>query len=172
MPMKGLETERLLLQPYKWEHLEPLHDILSDAETMKFWPEPFTIEQTRRWMVQSIGLYASGLGRLGIFLKSDGTLIGDAGLRVADIDGNQENDLGYIIDKRFWGKGYGTEAASAVLKYGLEELKLQRICANMPADHIGSRMVAVHLDMEWEKQFLNSKNRNIVTDLYVYAVRD
>lgn len=169
--MISLETNRLLLRSYEWEQLPALHEILSDPVTMKFWPAPFTIEQTRHWMGQSMEMYERGFGRLGLFLKEDGSLVGDAGLRVAEIDGNEENDLGYIIHAKYWEQGFGSEAAASVFKYGLEQLKLQRICANMPVDHIGSIRVAARLGMVLEKEFFNAKNRNIRTYLYAFNVR-
>lgn len=163
-----LETERLLLQPYEWDNLQQLQAILSDSVTMQFWPAPFTLEQSQRWMRESLESYESGFGRLGVFHKGDGTLIGDAGLRITDIDGKREHDLGYIIHEKHWRQGYGREAASAVLSYGLDKLRLTRICANMPVDHHGSKRVAIELGMVMEKEFLNPKNRNIPTYLYVY----
>ncbi|OOC58683.1 hypothetical protein BBD40_23605 [Paenibacillus ihbetae] len=168
--MISLETRRLLLRSYEWKHLQALHEILSDPVTMKFWPAPFSIEQTREWIGRSMELYTSGFGRLGIFRKDNGFLIGDAGLRVVNIDGRQENDLGYIIKAKYWGQGYGKEAAAAVFNYGLHTLKLQRICANMPVDHFGSIKVAARLGMVLKREFLNQRNRNIRTYLYIYDV--
>lgn len=69
-----LETERLYLRSYDWRDLDQLHAILSDSVTMKFWPAPFTLDQSQQWMRQSMEMYAVGLGRLGVFLKSDGSL--------------------------------------------------------------------------------------------------
>jgi len=67
----------------------------------------------------------------------------------------------------YWGQGFGFEAANALLIYGLTDLKLQRICANMPATHNASRRVAEKLGMKLDKQFLNSRNREILTCVYV-----
>lgn len=88
-----------------------------------------------------------------MFLKSDGSLIGDAGLRDSDIDGKKEIDLGYIIQAKYWRQGYGTEAAAAVLEYGVDKLDLKRICANMPVNHLDSKKVAIRLGMKLEKEF-------------------
>lgn len=166
-----LETERLFLRAYDWRDLDQLHAILSDPVTMKFWPAPFTLDQSQQWMRQSMEMYAVGFGRLGVFLKSDGSLIGDAGLRVSDIDSKKENDLGYIIQAKYWGHGYGVEGAAAVLKYGVDKLDLKRICANMPVNHLDSKKVAIRLGMKLEKEFKNTRNHNVLTYLYVYDAR-
>ncbi|PYI53140.1 GNAT family N-acetyltransferase [Paenibacillus flagellatus] len=162
-----LETERLVLRPYDRDQLPQLHELLSDPVTMEFWPAPFTTEQTRQWFERNRERYAEGYGRLGVFEKRDDSLIGDAGLQKTDIDGVPEWDLGYIVHANYWGKGYGAEAAAALLQYGLKTLGLPRICANMPVHHTRSQKVAVKLGMVLEKEFMNPKNRNLPTYLYV-----
>lgn len=162
-----ITSARLTIRPYTDADINRLHAILSDPPTMSFWPSPFTMEQTLRWLER--GIFAcdqNGFGRWAVELTETGELIGDAGLLKLEIDGILENDLGYIIHARHWGKGYGLEAASACLRYGLDKLGLERVCANMPADHIASRKVAERLGMKLEKQFANVRNRNILTCLY------
>lgn len=166
-PVFVITTSRLTIRMYTDSDVERLHKILSDPSTMSFWPSPFELEQTTRWIERSIDAYESGgFGRWAVELTSTGELIGDAGLMKLDIDGVPENDLGYIIHAGQWGRGYGLEAASACLQYGFDTLGLKRICANMPADHIASRKVAERLGMKLEKQFDNVRNRNIRTCLY------
>ncbi|MFC0212943.1 GNAT family N-acetyltransferase [Paenibacillus chartarius] len=166
--MNGIETDRLRIREYTTEDLPSLHTLLSDRETMSFWPKPFDDQQCENWMIhRAIENYPTGFGRFAIELKETGTFIGDAGLLSLEIDGVLENDLGYIIHSRYWGRGFGYEAAEAVMKYGFEQLNLQRICANMPASHTASRKVAEKLGMKLEKQFSNSKNRGILTCLFV-----
>ncbi|WP_409340255.1 GNAT family N-acetyltransferase [Paenibacillus sp. MBLB4367] len=162
-----IETPRLLIKPYMMEEMERLLPILTDAQTMSFWPAPFTKEQTEGWLLRSIASYEKhGYGRWGIELKESGELIGDVGIQVSEIDGTLERDLGYIIHWPFWHKGYAVEAADACLHYGLKELGLSRICANMPYDHYVSKRVAEKIGMTFEKQFHNQKNRGILTYLF------
>ncbi|WP_422615025.1 GNAT family N-acetyltransferase [Cohnella caldifontis] len=81
-------------------------------------------------------------------------------IRISEIDGEPEYDLGYIIHADCWEQGCGAEAAEAVLKSGLDTLKLPRICANMPVHQAASRKVAIRLGMELEKEFANARNRH------------
>lgn len=164
--MLELITERLRLRPYTVEDLPSLHALLSDPVTMSFWPSPFTEEQSEQWLRRAIDAYANGLGRLAVTLRETGEPIGDAGLFFLEIDGQPEYDLGYIISSRHWNRGYGYEAAEAIMRYGFDELKLNRICANMPVVHAASRNVAEKLGMVLEKEFANRRNRNIRTCLY------
>lgn len=165
--MIRLETNRLRIREYQKEDLTHLHRILSDQETMSFWPSPFDFGQSKEWLVhRGLELYPSGFGRFAVELKDSGELIGDAGLLRIEMNGDIENDLGYIVHSNYWGHGFGYEAAYALMRYGFETLRLTRICANMPANHVASRNVALKLGMVLEKQFLNPRNRDILTYLY------
>ena len=166
-----IETPRLILRQFESGDLEDLHHILSDATTMSFWPAPFTREETQKWLERCLDSYReNGPARLAVILREGNVRIGDCGLARSEIDGRPENDLGYIIHHAFWKHGYGTEAAEACMWYGFDTLQLRRICANMPVDHIASRHVAEKLGMRLEKQFENTRNRNILTCLYVREV--
>ncbi len=162
-----LETKRLIIRPYTLEDVHGLYGILSDPDTMAFWPKPFHLSQVEGW-IQHRGIenYGDGIGRCAVLLKETGELIGDAGIVNQDLDGKPEYDLGYIIHAQYWGHGYGGEAAAEMLRYGFEELQLPRLCANMPAEHISSRKVAEKLGMQLEKEFINKRNRDVLTCLY------
>ena len=82
------------------------------------------------------------------------------------IDGVLEYDLGYIIHCKYWRRGFALEAARACLAFGLKEKGLERICANMPFDHIASMRIAERIGMTREKEFINKGNRDILTYLY------
>ncbi|RIX50162.1 N-acetyltransferase [Paenibacillus nanensis] len=161
-----IATDKLLIRRYTPDDLPKLHALLSDPVTMQFWPAAFTFEQSEQWMTRNMESYSQGYGRMAVILRENQEIVGDAGLLKYEIDGVLENDLGYIISSAYWNRGFGFEAAEAVMKHGFEELGLKRICANMPVDHIASRKVAEKLGMTLEKQFLNRRNRNLPTCLY------
>lgn len=165
--MRVFETPRLILRQLQTSDLDALHAIFSDPITMSFWPAPFEREATERWIARSRQSYAEhGFGRYAVVRKADGALIGDCGLLRAELAGQLENDLGYIIDRQHWRQGYAAEAAGACKAYGFQTLQLRRICANMPADHWASRRTAERIGMTLEREFLNPRNRNILTCLY------
>lgn len=165
--MNVLETERLFIRPYQAEDVDLLYAILSDPVTMSYWPAPFVREQVKAWISRNQASYREhGYGRWALIEKGEGRLIGDAGIVQAEIDQKLEFDLGYIIAAPHWRKGYAFEAVQACLNYGLTHLKLPRVVANMAFNHEGSRKVAEKIGMVYEKQFLNRRNRDIVTLLY------
>jgi ribosomal-protein-alanine N-acetyltransferase len=169
--MNIIETKRMLIRPLSKTDISELYPIFSNPVTMKFWPAPFSLEQTEGWVQRNIDRYREyGFGRYGILLKENGKLIGDCGVVVTEIDGQIENDLGYIIHHPYWGKGLATEAAAAWKRYAFDTLQLSRLCANMAFDHTASRRVAEKLGLKKEKTFYNQRNHNILT--YLYTIND
>lgn len=166
-----IETPRLILRQFKEDDVEALHRILSDPITMRFWPSPFSTEQSKAWLDQHLRNYHDlGYGRYAVISKDHQVLIGHCGITSSEIGGTPENDLGYIIFRDFWRQGYATEAAQACKSYGISTLNLRRICANMAADHTASHRVAEKLGMRREREFYNKRNRDILTYLYSYEI--
>jgi len=162
-----LETSRTTLHRWTRDDVPLLHPILSDPETMRFWPHPFTLEDTRGWIERNVARYSTdGFGRMRLVLKETGETVGDCGLGVAQINGRRENDLGYILHHPWWGRGLAIEAARACVEYGFATLDLTRLVANMAEDHLRSAHVAEQLGMRLERRFLNARNRNLPTRLY------
>ncbi len=62
-----------------------------------------------------------------------------------------EVELGYVFDKSYWNMGLGTEASKATLKYGFEEIKLDRIIAIAKPENIASVRVIQKIGMKYEK---------------------
>lgn len=165
--MFAIETKRLLIKEYSYDDISKLHIILSNPKTMSFWPTPFTLQQTENWVANNINRYKElGFGRWAVILKETDELIGDCGIMVTEIDGKQEYDLGYIFHYPYWHNGFAFEAADACKEYAFNKLGIKRLCANMAFDHTGSRRVAEKIGMQKEKEFHNSRNRNILTYLY------
>jgi ribosomal-protein-alanine N-acetyltransferase len=171
--MNTIETNRLIIKEYTYEDISKLHIILSNTKTMSFWPSPFTLAQTEIWINNNIKRYSQlGFGRWAIILKETGELIGDCGIMLSELDGTQEHDLGYIIHHPYWNKGLAFEAANACRNYAFNSLGIERLCANMAFDHTASIAVAQKIGMWKEKEFYNSRNRNILTYLYLIKSND
>jgi RimJ/RimL family protein N-acetyltransferase len=163
-----IETPNLLLREVSIDDLDALHSILSDAETMSFWPRPFTRDETLAWIERSIASYADhGFGRYAVVLKESGEIIGDCGIIRTTVNGTPANDIGYIIHRDHWGNGYATEAARAVMEHAFTTLGLDTLLANMAHDNHPSRRVAEKLGMTKIGEFNNERNRGILTNLYV-----
>lgn len=162
-----IETNRLIIRKMTIEDFNSLNKIFSDKKTMEFWSNPFTEKEVRKWIQKNINNYRNyGFGRWVIILKKNKKIIGDIGYLCIEINGKIENDLGYIIYSKYWGKGYATEGAKACLNHGFNKLGMERIVANMPYNHYASQKVAKKVGMKKETEFINKKNRNIPTYIY------
>lgn len=162
-----LETENLQLREMVQDDFEPLYEFLSDPETMSFYPAPYTKSGVQEYIDKNIDRYLFiGCGLWSIILKSSHKLIGDCGITIQHIDGVDEYEIGYHLNKKYWGNGYATEAAKAVKKYGFNTLGMNKLCSYMAADHWPSRMVAERNGMTIEKKFNNPQNRNFQTVVY------
>ena len=90
---------------------------------------------------------------MAITLPAEGSrLIGSCGVRVNDF-ARQEGNIGYELNPEYWRRGYATEAARAVMRFGFEQLGLHRIWAQCNADNRASVRVLEKLGMRCEAHF-------------------
>ncbi|MGB0124348.1 MAG: GNAT family N-acetyltransferase, partial [Silvibacterium sp.] len=117
-----LETSRLSLRPMTLEDELALAAVLGDAETMRWYPHPFSREEVRGWIERQISRYSSGTGLLGLVEKQSGRLIGDCGVVWQDVEDRMELEVGYHVNRGFWNHGFATEAARAVIDSAFSDL--------------------------------------------------
>ena len=85
--------------------------------------------------------------QLAVVLKSSQQLIGDCGIRLKAADAH-EGDIGYELSPNYWGHGYATEAARAIVEFGFTRLRLHRIWSWCIAENVGSAHVLQKLGMQ------------------------
>jgi ribosomal-protein-alanine N-acetyltransferase len=119
-----LETPRLWLRPVTMADAEDLFVYAKDEENTAFvFLKHQTIEDTQN-MIASYFL-AAPLGKYAIEEKASKKMIGTIDLRVDSVA--EIAELGYTLNKAFWGRGFVPEAAGRLLQLGFEELDLIRI---------------------------------------------
>jgi len=164
-----LETLRLILRP--WEEsdipeLVPLIGAREVAATTLRIPHPYREEHAREFIRTEP---KQNEQRLSIRLRSDGKLCGGVGLHPNP--GYQHAELGYWLGVPFWGQGYATEAAGAVVRYGFDEIQLHRIFASHFEGNVASTRVLQKLGMRHEgclRQHILKWGKFI--DLQLYAI--
>jgi RimJ/RimL family protein N-acetyltransferase len=87
-------------------------------------------------------------GLWGVFLKEKQQLIGRCGVEFKIIEGNEEYEIGYLIDKSFQGFGYARECAEAVIAFTFQEIKATRIVAVIDINNHKSIRLAENLGMK------------------------
>jgi RimJ/RimL family protein N-acetyltransferase len=137
-----IETARLVLRPLTPEDEVALATVLSDAETMRWYPRPFTGDEVREWIERQLGRYSSGTGLLGLVEKQTGGLIGDCGPVWQEVEGRTELEIGYHVSRERWNQGLATEAARVVIDYAFENLGVERVVSMIRPENLASRRVA------------------------------
>jgi ribosomal-protein-alanine N-acetyltransferase len=147
-----LETRRLILRRFILEDVEDLARIYADPDVMRFLDGPRTLQQTREWVEGNI-LWYDRLEHdmLAAVLKESGRLIGRCGLLKQGVDGVQEIEVAYMIDKPYWGRGLGTEAAQALKEFGRRQFGYTRFISLIDPENFASQRVAEKNGMRYEK---------------------
>ncbi len=126
-----LTTQRLTLEQPRITDIPNLIKYAGDgkvAATTQNMPHPYQAEDAVFWLnMANTGFLSQSKYIFGIRLKATDELIGGMGLHLTPEFNRAE--LGYWVGVPFWNKGYATEAAGAILKFGFEQLKLNKIYA-------------------------------------------
>lgn len=148
-----IETERLKLRQLSDDDFDNLKAILSDEETMKFYPKPYDDEGVNKWIRWSKACYEKrGFGLWAVELH-DGSFIGDCGITLQNIDGDEVFEIGYHFNKKYWKKGYAIEAARACKKWFFENTDYDEVYSYMNIKNINSSNLAKRNGMKFIKQY-------------------
>ncbi len=141
--MRVLETDRLLLRAFRpedlkdvidWEEASGTHDVGAEAQAFL----DFCFHEYRQ----------RGIGPWGMELKKIGRMVGNCGFcHISDRDGCGE--VNYYVAPQYRGLGLAPEAVAALLKYGFENLGLERIQARCELDNTASERVLQKLGMQF-----------------------
>ncbi len=165
--MPVLQSLRLSHREFEPTDLDALSTILSDPETMRYYPVSFDRAAIADWIQRNRARYANdGFGLWAMILNSTGELIGDCGLVRQSVDGVDEIEIGYHVRRDLWGRGYATEAAHACRDYGFANLAVDRLISLIRPENLASRRVAEKNGMTIWKEVTRV---NLLH--YVYAIR-
>jgi len=153
-----LETERLIVRAYTMADLPALFAIVSQKAVMEYLPEGVMsrkrTEKALRWIIDC---YRKNTPReivkfsVGVEEKSTGQLVGWCGLGPLEFD-TSEIEIYYGLSASQWGRGFTTEAAKALLRYGFETIGLARIVALVKPENVASQRVIEKLGLFYQKR--------------------
>jgi len=169
-----LTTERLILHPFSLSDAKNMQCLISDyavVDTLLTVPHPYLEGMAEDWISKRQNVFEEGKGvNFAITLREQGYLIGCISLE--NINRTYESaEIGYWIGKPYWRKGYCTEAAEAVLRYGFQVLGLNRVYATHMTRNPRSGRVMQKIGMKHEGQMRQAWKRwNKFEDVEMYAV--
>ena len=143
-----LETVRLRLRPLSMGDLEALHAIQSDPVHMRFYPHPFSLDESRAWIERMQARYEEvGFALLGVEDLATGEFLGNVGPHVQHVDDVDEVELGWSITPTRAREGIATEAAAACRDWAFATLDIDRVISLILPENEPSRGVAERLGM-------------------------
>lgn len=165
----SLETERLTIRPFAPEDAPEIHAVYSDPNLLHRVPgrPSKTIKDTDRTLGSIVRHQRKhGFGLWAVVEKESGRIVGDCGLFPLEGSG-PEVEITYRLGRPSWCKGYPKEAVAEVLRFGLEELNLERIVAVLdPDDPASARMIGV---MEKAGMSHEGAGRFYGREMFVYS---
>lgn len=148
-----LTTQRLLLREIEENDWRAVYAYQTDPLFLRYTPWTQRSQEDARNFIRIFLGWRQEQPRqkyqFAIILQSDGQLIGNCGIRVNALN-TWEAEIGYELNSRYWGNGYATEAARALLTFGFRDLRLHRIFAHCIAENVASSRVMERIGMQRE----------------------
>ncbi|HEX2233998.1 MAG TPA: GNAT family N-acetyltransferase [Thermoleophilaceae bacterium] len=143
--MPRLETERLLLRDFEERDLDAYAAFTADEEVMRYMGRgPFSREEAWREMAFFAGHLAfRGYTHWALELRETGHLVGRCGPYFPE--GWPALEVGWLLGREHWGKGYASEAAAAAVDYAWRELRPERLVSLVAPGNERSARVARRL---------------------------
>ncbi|MQA01696.1 MAG: GNAT family N-acetyltransferase [Streptosporangiales bacterium] len=153
-PSYPLRTARLDLRPFTADDFAGLHAIHSDPDVVRYlhWhpldeasTEVALARRTRRTTLIDAGDSLS----LAVVERETGALAGDATFFWRS-EQSRQGEIGYVFNPAFHGRGYATETAEELVRFGFEELGLHRVTGRLDGRNTASARVLERLGMRRE----------------------
>ena len=168
-----IATTNLLLRYYTAEDAPRIYELITDEEVIKAIgvPYPYEMKHAEEWIATHQNMLEKKTGMpMAVVLKRTGELIDDASLVNMRMP-HRHAELGYWLGRPYWGNGYATEAARALLEYAFTELEMNRIFASYLLENKKSEYILKKLGMKYEGVFRQHVNHHgVYSDLAYCAV--
>lgn len=153
------------------DDFDALSRILQDEETMYAYNGAFGDEETQEWLDRQISRYRRyGFGLWALVLKENGEMIGQCGVTMQPWKDKEVIEVGYLLRRDCWHKGFATEAARACKEYAFDILNADEVCSIIRDTNTASQRVAKRNGMkitdEWTKHY-----RGVDMPHYLFSVR-
>lgn len=154
-----LETDRLILRQWQEKVLQPFAELNADPEVMKYFPKALSRQESDNVVSRFIEMIVSnqGWGFWAVEIKATGEFVGSVGLahQPERFDFSPCTEIGWRINKKFWGQGIAKEAAQASLVYAFDVLHLREVVSFTSIHNSPSENLMKRLGMEKQTTFLH-----------------
>ena len=139
-----LETARLYLREMEEGDFPALCRMLQDPEVMYAYEHAFSDREAWDWLHNQQARYRrDGFGLWAVVEKATGEMVGQCGITWQTVeDGRQMPEVGYLLERAAWHKGYAAEAARACRDYAFDTLGFPEVCSIIRDNNLPSQAVA------------------------------
>jgi len=145
-----IQTQRLKLRRWRKTDLKPFAALNADPVVMEHFPSVMTEADTARMIARiEHGFRDNGFGLWAVEHSGTGVLIGFTGLAIPQFEAPfmPAVEVGWRFAQEYWGSGYATEAARAVLAFGLGKAGLDEVVSFTTLANVRSTKVMERLGM-------------------------
>lgn len=145
-----IKTKRLGLRHFQKSDIDHFVELGGDPDVMQFFPGGFqSREQVEVRVNDFISYYEErGLPCFVMFDLETEEFVGRCGFGLIDTG---EIEVGYLLHKKFWGKGLASEALTVLLEWAKQNINSDYIIAYAPVEHIASQRVMQKCGMQHYK---------------------
>lgn len=170
--MVSIQTERLVLREFTQDDYEAIHKGASNLNVVRYmtWG-PNKEDDSRRFIqyaIQTQIVRPRIHNQLAVTLE--GKVVGGCDFNINSSE-HGEGEIGYLLDEPYWGKGYATEIARALIDFGFREHNMHRIIAKCDARNEGSFNIMEKCGMKRDGKLReNMKTRDGRRDTLIYSI--
>jgi RimJ/RimL family protein N-acetyltransferase len=164
--MVTLETERLLLRPFRDDDLDQYAEICADPLVMRYLGEGRTLSRADAWRQMAViagHWQLKGYGIWAVEERETGRLIGRIGL--FNPEGWPGLEIGWVLGRSAWGNGYAAEGARRAMEFAFNDLGQVRIISLIHPDNLASIRLAERLG-----ERLEGRTQLFGRDALVYVI--
>lgn len=165
-----IQTERLTLRSYQKRDLPHYYEMMGDADITRYLMsgDPMNSHDAWRSVATMAGHWVlHGHGQWAIEERETGDFIGRCG--IIEPEGWPDKEVGWVLHKRAWGKGYATEAAEAALSFAFKTMRLDRVISLIQPGNESSVAVAERIGETFDERI---KLFGKEADVYVLTSKD
>ena len=156
MKLEELETNHLILRKFRNSDAQNFFvRVGGNPNVTKYmlWEPHASIEETEKSIAKILKRYDEGMGySWAIALKEDDSIIGRIDLLRFD-ESESSCSFAYMMGDAYWGKGFGTEVLSEVLRFAFEKMEMQVVIADHMCENGGSGAVMRKVGMTYVQTY-------------------
>ena len=146
--MNSLQTARLRLRELTTTDLDFVAAMMADVEVTRYYDRRFSRADAKIWLNQQLERYSvDGHGLWLVLDRESGTPIGQVGLMLQDVEGEELPEVGWLLHRPFWGGGYATEAAAATRDAAFTRWRYRKVISLIRPENTRSQRVAQRIGM-------------------------